>query len=163
NGNVVLTGGLTPDNVIFNFVGGSGFNDDPALSFNVGAGGLARGIFLDPNGKISSNASNILGRLFGGGSNNFQFNGGSNITAPISNKSSPTLIASADPITVTLGSTAVTLSDTAVLAGGYSPVGSITFTLTGPGGFVYRQTDPVSGNGSYSASTTLPGAGVVAG
>src|SRR5262249_25752382 len=90
NGNVVLTGGLTPDDVIFNFVGGSNLNGGPALSFNVGAGGLAQGIFLDPNGKISSNPSNIVGRLFGG-SANFQFNGESNITAPISTKTSPTL------------------------------------------------------------------------
>ena len=41
--------------------------------------------------------------------------------------------------------------------------GSIVFTLTGPGGFTFTQTDPVSGNGTYTASTPLPTTGTVAG
>src|SRR5262249_18773279 len=55
------------------------------------------------------------------------------------------------------------LSDSAFLSGGQSPTGSIVFTLTGPGGFSYTQTDAVSGNGTYTASTTLPTVGTVAG
>src|SRR5262249_62114346 len=54
-------------------------------------------------------------------------------------------------------------SDSAVLAGGYFPTGNIVFTLPGPGGFLYPQTAPVSGNGAYTASTTLPTTGTVAG
>ena len=50
-----------------------------------------------------------------------------------------------------------------MLSGGYFSGGSLVFTLTGPGGFVYTQTDPVSGNGTYTASTTLPTTGTVAG
>src|SRR5262249_47324012 len=46
---------------------------------------------------------------------------------------------------------------------GYFPTGSIVFTLTGPNGFTYTQTDPVSGDGTYMASTTVPITGVVAG
>ncbi len=57
----------------------------------------------------------------------------------------------------------VTLSDSAFLSGGLSPTGSIVFTLTGPGGFSYTQPDTVSGNGSYTASTTLPTTRTVAG
>ena len=38
----------------------------------------------------------------------------------------------------------------------FDPTGSITFTLSGPGGFSYTQTDTVSGNGTYTASDTLP-------
>src|SRR5262249_20093013 len=49
------------------------------------------------------------------------------------------------------------------LSAGYHPTGSIVFTLTGPNGFTYSQTDTVSGNGTYSASATLPAAGAVAG
>jgi len=83
DGNVVLTGGLTPDNVLFNFVGGSNLAGGPPLRFNTDAqAGLAQGIFLDPNGLIGASPTNIFGRLFGGDSANFQFNGGSNITAP---------------------------------------------------------------------------------
>src|SRR5262249_39963296 len=57
----------------------------------------------------------------------------------------------------------VTLSDSADLFFGYFPTGSIVFTLTGPGGFLYTQTDTVNGNGTYTASTTLSTTGAVAG
>ena len=75
----------------------------------------------------------------------------------------PTIVTTASPPTVTLGTTAPTLSDSAVLSGGYFPTGNIDFTLSGPGGFSYTQTDTVSGNGTYTASTTLPTTGTVAG
>src|SRR5262249_58038513 len=55
------------------------------------------------------------------------------------------------------------LSDSAVLSGGFNPTGDIFFTLTGPGGFSFTQIDPVNGNGTYTASTTLPTTGMVAG
>src|SRR5204862_7005923 len=41
--------------------------------------------------------------------------------------------------------------------------GTITFTLTGPGGFSYSQTDTVNGNGTYTAGDTLGTSGLVAG
>ena len=88
HGNVVLTGGLTPDDVIFNFVGGSGLSGGPTLDINNGGGSpsngsfLSQGIFLDPNGPISVVNSNVLGRVFGGDSHDFQYVSGSNITAP---------------------------------------------------------------------------------
>src|SRR5262249_40019010 len=47
-----------------------------------------------------------------------------------------------------------TLKDTAVLAGGYHPTGTITFTLVGPGGAtVDTETVAVNGNGIYSTPT----------
>ena len=78
---------------------------------------------------------------------------------------SPTIVTTASPaVTLPTGpSGTVTLSDSAVLSGGYHPTGSITFTLSGPDGFSYSQTDPVSGNGTYMASDTLPTTGTVAG
>jgi hypothetical protein len=78
---------------------------------------------------------------------------------------SPTIVTIASPnLTLPTGPPGtVTLSDLALLSGGYSPTGSIVFTLTGPGGFSYTQTDTVSGNGIYAASTTLPTSGMVAG
>jgi hypothetical protein len=88
HGNVVLTGGLTPDDVLFNFVGGSGLTGGPTLDINNGGGSpsngsyLSQGIFLDPNGPISVVNSNVLGRVFGGDSHDFQYVSGSNITAP---------------------------------------------------------------------------------
>jgi hypothetical protein len=74
----------------------------------------------------------------------------------------PTLVTTASPA-ITLGTTAPTLSDTAKLSGAYFPTGSIIFTLSGPGGFTYSQTDTVTGNGTYTASTPLPTTGTVAG
>src|SRR5262249_41211006 len=64
---------------------------------------------------------------------------------------------------VTLGTTAPTLTDSAVLSGGADPGGTITFTLSGPGGFSFTQTDTVNGNGTYTAGDTLPTSGIVVG
>src|SRR5262249_43801446 len=78
---------------------------------------------------------------------------------------SPTLVTTASPdVTLPTGPPGtVTLSDSAFLLGGFNPTGSIFFTLTGPGGFMYTQTDTVTGNGPYAASVTLPTTGTVAG
>ena len=75
---------------------------------------------------------------------------------------SPTIVTTASPA-ITLGTTAPTLSDSAVLSGGYYETGNIVFTLTGPDGFSYTQTDTLTGNGTYTASDTLPTTGTVAG
>ena len=89
HGNVVLTGGLKPSDVLFNFVGGSGLTGGPTLDLNNGGGSpshpgyLSQGIFLDPNGAISVVNSNVLGWIFGGDSHDFQYVSGSNITAPM--------------------------------------------------------------------------------
>jgi uncharacterized repeat protein (TIGR01451 family) len=50
-----------------------------------------------------------------------------------------------------------------VLSGGFNPTGSIVFTLTGPGNFSFTKTDAVMGNDTYTASTTLPTTGTIAG
>jgi uncharacterized repeat protein (TIGR01451 family) len=63
----------------------------------------------------------------------------------------PTITTSAGP-TVVLGS-GVPLTDSATLAGGFNPGGTITFTLTGPGGgVVYTNVVPISGDGTYTTS-----------
>jgi uncharacterized repeat protein (TIGR01451 family) len=163
NGNVALTGGLTPDDVIFNFVGGSNLTGGPSLSFNNGNASdqsdLAQGIFLNPNGTVSSNPSNILGRIFGGDSAEFQFNGGSNITAP-GGGATPTITTIPIPTAVTLATNSVTLKDTATLSGATSPTGTITFFLFYNGGStpVHTETVSVSGDGPYTTPTgfTLP-------
>jgi uncharacterized repeat protein (TIGR01451 family) len=75
---------------------------------------------------------------------------------------SPTLVTAASPA-ITLGSTAPTLTDSAMLSGGSSPTGSITFTLKQGSTIVFTTSDPVSGNGTYTASFTLPTTGTVTG
>src|SRR5205814_6964692 len=100
------------------------------------------------------------------------YNGdGNNLTAQdqggtaeqtIVSPASPSIVTTASSA-VTLGTTAPTLSDSAVLSGGFFETGTITFTLTGPGGFSYTQTDTVNGNGTYTAGDTLGTTGLVAG
>jgi len=64
-------------------------------------------------------------------------------------QTSPTLVTTASPITEVVGAGA--LKDTATLGGGFMPAGSITFTLTSPGGTVVdTETVTVSGNGTYT-------------
>jgi hypothetical protein len=167
NGNIVLTGGLTPDNVIFNFVGGSNLDGGPSLGINNGAGqtNLAQGIFLDPNGSINLSQSNVFGRVFGGGDKQFQY-ANSNVTAPLGTVT-PTLSTTPSPTTVTLTASSVTLTDSATLSGGLSPTGSITFTLFYNGGTtpVDTETVTVNGNGTYTTPTgfTLPNTSTVTG
>ena len=83
------------------------------------------------------------------------------------NIASPTLGTIPNPTTVTLGANPVTLTDTATLAGGFNPTGTITFTLFHNGGTtpVDTETVTVNGNGTYTTPTgfTLPSGGAVAG
>src|SRR5262249_25529959 len=87
----------------------------------------------------------------------------------VDSKANPALAttASADG-SLTLCTTAPTISDSAVLSGGYYETGSITFTLTFNNGTttstVYTSTVTVSGNGTYgSGGYTLPTTGKVTG
>ncbi len=83
------------------------------------------------------------------------------------NPASPTLMTTPSSTFVTLGSTAPTLTDSAVLSGGYNETGTITFTLYYNGGTtpVDSETVTVNGNGTYTTPTgyTLPTTGTVAG
>jgi hypothetical protein len=66
---------------------------------------------------------------------------------------------------VTLGSSATTLKDSAVLSGGVSPTGSITFKLYRGSTLDDTETATVDGNGTYSTPKgyTLPSSGTVTG
>src|SRR5437763_14820875 len=67
-------------------------------------------------------------------------------------QATPTLSTTANPNgTVALGTTALTLQDSATLAAGNSPTGTITFVLNGPG-FAQSEVVPVNGNGAYSTT-----------
>jgi hypothetical protein len=86
---------------------------------------------------------------------------------PAAASASPTLVTTASP-NVTLGAaTAPTLTDSAVLAGGSSPTGTISFTLFVNGGSAPVDTElvAVNGNGTYTTPVgfTLPATGAVTG
>ncbi len=80
------------------------------------------------------------------------------------NAASPTLTTTASP-DVALSNTTVTLSDSAVLAGGYNETGTVTFTLYQGSTLLDTEMVSVSGNGTYSTSTgyTLPSNGTATG
>lgn len=86
HGGIDFTGGIGADNVIFNVGGGDYTNFTGAASLDInnngGAAGIARGIFLDPNGTISVTNAIVEGRVFGGDSHDFQYVSGAKITAP---------------------------------------------------------------------------------
>ena len=81
------------------------------------------------------------------------------------NQANPTLTATPSQTAVTLGTMAPILTDTAGLAGGYYPTGTLTFTLYHSGDLVDTETVAVTGNGNYStpAGYTLPPTGIVTG
>jgi hypothetical protein len=75
---------------------------------------------------------------------------------------SPTITTTSNPTgTVTLTGTTITVTDSAVVAGGYNETGNLIFTLSGPGGYSNSQSIPLAGNNTYSATTTLPATALV--
>ncbi len=78
---------------------------------------------------------------------------------------SPALTTTPSSTSITLGTSSVTLEDTADLTGGYYPTGTITFTLYLGDTLLDTETVPVTGNGSYTTPTvyTLPATGTVTG
>jgi uncharacterized repeat protein (TIGR01451 family) len=161
-----LSGGYHPTgNIVFElfFNGGS----QPVFTQAVAVNGngdytTSPGFTLPTTGTVTGTYT-WAATFFSGDKNNNEVSD-SNPAAEVTvvSPASPTLATTASPA-VTLGTTAPTLSDSAVLSGGFNPTGSIDFTLTGPGGFSFTQTVPVSGNDTYTASTTLPTTGTVAG
>jgi hypothetical protein len=101
HGGIVFTGGITADNVLFNVGGGnySTLSGAAALDINNNGGqaGIARGIFLDPNGAVSVTHAVVLGRVFGGGTHDFQYVSGSSITAPPPPTGSGTVVGGGPP------------------------------------------------------------------
>jgi len=84
NGAIVLTGGITTDQVLFNMFGGNytTHTGGPTLTISTN-GAITRGIFLDPNGAMQINHSDLRGRFWGGDVQNQQIVSGANITAPV--------------------------------------------------------------------------------
>ncbi len=160
-----LSGGFNPTGRIFFvlFKVGSGAPlDIEALTIN------GNGTYTTPTGFTLPTTGTVTGTYQWDASYSGDFNNSPVVENDAANEqvtvnpASPTLETTADP-SVPLGTTAPTLSDSAVLSDGYFPSGSIVFTLTGPGNFSYTQTDPVSGDRTYTASTLLPTTGTVAG
>jgi hypothetical protein len=161
----LLSGGYSPGgSIVFTLTGPNGFSYRQTDTVS-GNGTYTASTTLPTTGTVAGTYTWTV--TYGGDkNNNAASDQGGTAEQTLVSPASPTIMTIASP-NVTLLPTGppgtVTLSDAAFLSGGYSPGGSIVFTLTGPNGFSYTQTDQVSGNGTYSASTTLPTAGTVAG
>jgi PEP-CTERM motif len=92
NGNILLTGGITSDHVLFNITPSSSvlatYNNDyanltggPTLTISTN-GLVTTGVFLDPTGNIQINHTVLDGRLFGGDTQNLAIVSGAEILAP---------------------------------------------------------------------------------
>jgi VPDSG-CTERM motif len=89
---ITLGGGLTPDDVIWNFYGNpstsqiANLTGGPTLDINANsssdAANILQGIFLDPYGTISAVNAVINGRIYGGDSHDEQIVSGAYINAP---------------------------------------------------------------------------------
>ncbi len=97
--------------------------------------------------------------VYSGDANNGTSNSSCGSEPVVICKSSPSVTTAANPTNETLGG--AKLNDTATLAGGYNPTGTITFYLfapgvsysaTSPSGYAFSQSVPVSGDGTYDTS-----------
>jgi hypothetical protein len=84
NGKIVLTGGITSDQVLFNMFGGNytTHTGGPTLTISTN-GQVTTGIFLDPNGGMQIKHRVLNGRFWGGDVQNQQIVSGADINAPV--------------------------------------------------------------------------------
>lgn len=85
NGRIVLTGGITPDHVVFNLTGGDYSTLSGGDALLIDTGDLVKetmGTFLDPNGALDINESLIFGRVFGGDTTDMTFDDSTLIAPP---------------------------------------------------------------------------------
>ena len=80
-GSITLAKGLSSDQVMFNFPGGSDLDEGVTLKINAN-GGTEYGTFLNPNGQIIITNSVVQGRVFGGGSQDEDIESGCSVIAP---------------------------------------------------------------------------------
>jgi hypothetical protein len=85
--NQVSLSGITPDQVLYNFVGGSNGYGGPSVQINDNAwfswSNQVQGDFIDPNGAISISNTRLTGRLLGGGDHKILIVGDVTITTPL--------------------------------------------------------------------------------
>ena len=122
------------------------------------------GFTLPSTGKVTGTYEWAVS--YGGDPNNNPASSAQGSEPVIVSAAQPTLSTTPSPGAVTLGASAVTLSDSAVLSDGYHEAGTVTFTLMAPGGAVVdTETVTASGDGSYSTPVgyTLQGTSTVTG
>jgi hypothetical protein len=97
------------------------------------------------------------------GNNNLAVDQGGTAEQVTVNPASPKIVTTANPTgTISLGTTAPTISDTITMSGAYFPTGNISVTLKLGASQVYS-TSFAAANGTYTENYTLPTSGTVTG
>ena len=102
NGSITLTGGITSDQVLFNYTPSTSnlttYNNDytnltggPTMTISTN-GAATTGVFLDPTGNFQVNNTHITGRVIGGDTQNSSFVSGANLVVPESNTATLTAL-----------------------------------------------------------------------
>ena len=159
----------------------NGYHPTGAITFMLYQGGMlvetetapvaGNGSYTTPTGTTLPATGTVTGtyqwdaRYRGNANNNAVSDNDSSTEQVLVGAANPLLTTTPNPATVTLATTPVTLKDAALLADGYHPTGTITFTLLQ--GTTVLDTEPVAvnGNGTYRTPTghTLPASGTVTG
>jgi hypothetical protein len=151
---VSLTGGITDDHVLFNVLG-TGNEVGGAAN-----GATFHGVVVALNRKFNVDNVVVNGRLIGGDSADFQTVSNFHLVAPPS-KVTPQIVTTSNPTgTLNVGTTDITVSDTAVVSGGFNETGNLVFTLhvgtsTGTAVAGTPISVPLHGNDTYMVSLTL--------
>lgn len=83
-GAITLTGGLTPNQVMFNFTGGNSVTLTGGSTLQTAANNADQdATYLDPNGTININSVNITGHLYGGDSSDMMIVSGGTLVADV--------------------------------------------------------------------------------
>jgi choice-of-anchor A domain-containing protein len=141
-GDVTLTNGLTPDQVIWNFGGSGGTvhlsgnaSNSPSVAFE--------GVILAPNDTIQLDNANLIGRVFGGDSHDMQINGSTTITAPSTVVTIPTTTTSSFTVVIPVNSPSTTVTS-----------GTVTLQLVTPSGTITLGSGTVGANGTATITVT---------
>lgn len=144
SGDVVLTNGLVPDQVLWNVTGSGATvhlhgndSDRPSSAF--------QGIILAPNDTIDLENANLIGRVFGGDSADMQIVGQNTITAPTTVVTIPGSTSSSFTI-----SAEVSCSSAAVSGG------TVTFEVVAGNEIIDLGTATVGANGVATLTVTNP-------
>ncbi len=121
-GQVMLTGGLTDDQVMWNFTSS---NRQVQLNDN---GGTYLGVILAPHDQYQSNSSNLYGRVYGGVAGNMQIVSGANVYTPAGLLSNTATVSATNESSIPSATATITITPAVHNADLSAASGSLAYT-----------------------------------
>ena len=157
----VLSGGVSPTgSITFDVYGPGDATCSNAPAFTGTATVSGNGTYSSPDFTPTAAGTYLFVASYGGDTNN------NAVTSSCGSTGESVVVSPASPSIATTASAGIalggTISDSAVLSGGVSPTGSITFDVYGPGDATcsnapaFSSVVTVSGNGTYSSGSFTP-------